>query len=79
MTPTKRADALIAKAKEDVLPAGLMTLQEAAAQARISLENLRTQIKNGDLEQRYIGHKPVVRVADFNKWVESLPEERPVS
>lgn len=77
MTPTKRADALIEKAKEDVLPAGVMTLQEAAAQARISLENLRTQIKNGDLEQRYIGHKPVVRVADFNKWVESLPNERP--
>lgn len=79
MTPTKQATALIEKAKEDVLPAGVMTLQEAAAQARISLENLRTQIKNGDLEQRYIGHKPVVRVADFNKWVESLPDERPTN
>jgi hypothetical protein len=47
---------------------------EATGVGRTSLD---AAIARGDLIAHYVGTKPVVRAADLDEWIQSLPTERP--
>lgn len=51
-------------------------LDGAAAAAGCSRSAIQNAIRKGDLTARYLGTKPLIRRADLDEWVESLPTER---
>lgn len=51
-------------------------LARAAAAVGLSERTLRDAIATGDLIAHYLGRKPLIRRADLDAWIESLPTER---
>lgn len=52
------------------------TLQEFAEAVSLSDEQLRYHIKRNELVPRYSGTKPLITVAEGERFLRSLPEER---
>jgi excisionase family DNA binding protein len=52
------------------------TLTDAAAAVGLSERTLRDAIGEGSLTAHYSGRKPLIRPADLEAWLESLPTER---
>lgn len=42
----------------------------------ISERSIRAAIKSEDLTTHWLGSKPLIRAADLDEWVQSLPTER---
>jgi hypothetical protein len=51
-------------------------LAGAAAATGLSERTIRDAIASSDLIAHYSGTKPVLRVADLDEWIESLPTTR---
>jgi hypothetical protein len=51
------------------------SLTEAAQAVGISVELLKTKIRAGDINPRYVNSKPVIPVTELQAWVDSLPLE----
>lgn len=51
-------------------------LARAAAAVGLSERTLRDAIAAGDLIAHYLGRKPLIRRADLDAWIKSLPTER---
>ncbi len=55
-----------------------LTYLEAADACGYSLKVIREAVDRGDLKPSYgTRTKPVLRVAELDRWLESLPAERP--
>lgn len=54
-----------------------LTRAEAAEVVGVSEATLRRAIDRGDLVARFSGRKTLIRPADLEAWVESLPTEGP--
>lgn len=53
------------------------SLPGAAEATGIGRTSIDAAIARGDLVVHYIGTKPIVRAADLDDWVQSLPTESP--
>ena len=48
----------------------------AVAASGIGETSIKAAIRNGDLVAHFIGSKLVIRAADLDDWIQSLPTER---
>lgn len=53
------------------------TLEEAAEQSGYGMSTLKVEIKAGRLVPSYANKKPVIRHAELQRWLDSLPAEAP--
>lgn len=51
------------------------TIPKAAIASGVGQDTIRAAIKNGDLVAHYVGVKAVVRAADLDEWITTLPTE----
>lgn len=60
------------------MPPLAVTIPEAAALVRVSVEKLRQHIDRNELEASYIDSKPVIRIDELDRWLKARPNERPL-
>lgn len=60
-----------------VLAAVSYSIPGAVVATGIGETTIRKALNDGDLVAHYVGSKPVIRAADLDEWVESLPTEKP--
>jgi hypothetical protein len=53
------------------------TFEQAAEQSGYSIRTLKQAVASGNLAARYANSKGVIRHADLDAWVDSLPAEAP--
>jgi hypothetical protein len=53
------------------------TFEQAAEQSGYSIRTLKQAVSNGNLAARYANSKGVIRHADLDAWIDSLPAEAP--
>ena len=53
------------------------TFEEAADQSGYSIRTLKQAVADGNLAARYANSKGVIRHADLDAWLDSLPAEAP--
>jgi excisionase family DNA binding protein len=53
------------------------TIPEAAKVTSVGESTLKDAIDRGDLPKRYPSSRPIILESDLDKWLESLPTERP--
>jgi hypothetical protein len=51
------------------------TFAQLAFSAGCSVDMIQRARKNGELSTRMIGSKPVVEVAEAQRWIKSLPQD----
>jgi hypothetical protein len=56
-----------------------LTIAEAAEAVGYSDDVIRAAMKRGELQASYANTKPVIRVTELTRWLESLPSERGAS
>jgi DNA-binding XRE family transcriptional regulator len=60
-----------------LVPRLALTYDEAAAAVGYSKQVIRAAIEHGDLVPSYgTRSKPVIRIAELERWLETLPTER---
>lgn len=55
------------------------TIKAASVATHIGQDVIRAAIRCGDLTAHYIGVKAIIRGADLDEWIETLPTERQAS
>lgn len=53
------------------------TKAELAVATGLSIDSVSDAMKRGDLVARYFGTKPIIPVKEAQRWVDSMPEEKP--
>lgn len=51
------------------------TILQAAELASVSYETMRLAVRGHRIAARYVGRKALIRPADLEAWLDSLPEE----
>lgn len=54
-----------------------LTIKEAAESVSYSIDTIRRAIERHELVLSYANSKPVIRVAELERWLRSLPSEKP--
>jgi excisionase family DNA binding protein len=57
----------------------LLTYQEVAASAGISVSAVRQAVSRGEVTPSYFGRKPLIKATEFDRWVDTFPAERRAS
>lgn len=52
------------------------TIETASKASHIGQDRIREAIRLGDLIAHYVGTKAIIRAADLDDWIETLPTER---
>lgn len=60
------------------LPAISYNMAGAVAATGIGETTIKAAIRNNELIAHYVGNKLVIRAADLDEWIQSLPTERQV-
>lgn len=53
------------------------TIESAARATHIGQDRIREAINLGNLVAHYVGTKAILRPADLDEWIKTLPTERP--
>ena len=53
------------------------TVAAASKATCVGEDRIREAIKVGDLTPHYVGVKAILRAADLDAWIETLPTEKP--
>ncbi|HSV37505.1 MAG TPA: helix-turn-helix domain-containing protein [Nocardioidaceae bacterium] len=61
------------------LPAVAFNMAGAIATSGIGETTIKTAIRENELIAHYVGNKLVIRAADLDDWIQSLPTERAAS
>ncbi|WP_298745335.1 helix-turn-helix domain-containing protein [uncultured Microbacterium sp.] len=56
-----------------------LTIAEASLSVGVSVDKIRQHIERGELVATYVDFKPVIAVKELDRWLESLPNERPAA
>jgi excisionase family DNA binding protein len=53
------------------------TIEAASKATHIGQDRIREAITLGNLVAHYVGTKAIIRPADLDEWIETLPTEKP--
>lgn len=65
-----------AESKTESREPSVLTVAEAAAEVRLSVDSIQKAIKSNELPAKYYGTKPLVKFKELMRWFDNLPDEK---
>lgn len=65
-----------AESKTETRQPTVLTVPEAAAEVRLSVDSIKSAMRSNDLAAKYFGSKALIRFDELMRWFDSLPDEK---
>lgn len=65
-----------AESKTETRQPTVLTIPEAAAEVRLSVDSIKAAIRSNDLAVKYFGTKGLIKFDELMRWFDNLPDEK---